>query len=96
MPEIALIVESPFVQYRSAAASIYGMHGVARAMAAEFGVEYLGISPSEVKKHATGSGRATKGDMAIHGKGEHESDAVHLLSCWQTRDFKVKPRKKSK
>jgi hypothetical protein len=96
MPETFLVVESPFVLYRSAAASIYGMHGVARALAAEFGVEFVQISPSEVKRHAVNT-RATKAEMIEWARSEgfgdvdeHEADALALLSCWQTRDFKVK------
>jgi Holliday junction resolvasome RuvABC endonuclease subunit len=104
MPETFLVVESPFVLYRSAAASIYGMHGVARALAAEFGVEFVQISPSEVKRHATGKAHATKEEVLqwamrwgkpidlgrTNVTSEHEADALALLSCWQTRDFKVK------
>jgi Holliday junction resolvasome RuvABC endonuclease subunit len=98
MPETVLVAESPFVQYRSAAASIYGMHGVARALAAEFGVEFVHVSPAEVKRHATGNARASKEEMIAWsgGRGEHESDARALLSCWETRDFKVKTKKRGR
>lgn len=98
MPKTVLVLEAAHARYPDAARALYGVEGICRGLASSLGVEVVRIQPSTTKKHATGSGRATKAEMRAWagGKGEHESDALALLRCWQTRDFSVPVRKKRK
>lgn len=105
MPSEVLVIEQPFVEHRSAVAALYGVAGIARGLAASMDVQVVLLSPSEVKRHWTGKAHATKEEMrraggpegyVAGGIGEHALDALAALSCYQCRDYSVKPAKKGK
>lgn len=60
-PELAVIESLP--PYGTASALLGLVHGVARLALAQHGVPFIYISPSALKKWATGSGRADKDAM---------------------------------
>lgn len=98
MPDRYLVVEAVHVRFLKAARSLYAMEGVARALAAEMGVEFISIRPTEIKMHATGSGKATKEEM-IRWAGvpnHNEADARAALACFLARDYKVPLKVKRK
>jgi hypothetical protein len=75
-----------------ATAVAYGLQGEVLAFAAEHGIETMPVHSSSLKKHATGSGRASKLDMieAARARGwnpedDNEADALHLLSYAEAR-----------
>lgn len=64
------------------------IQGVIKSFGENYGIEYAGYSPATIKKHATGKGNASKGDMikAAQEKfrdkfviDDDEADALHLL-----------------
>lgn len=60
-PELVVVESLP--PYGTASASLGLVHGVARLAFAQHGVPFIYISPSALKKWATGSGRADKDAM---------------------------------
>ena len=67
------------------------MQGVIIHWCEEHGVEYRGYSPTEIKRHATGSGRANKADMIAaavarvgHAIDDNQADALWLLDLART------------
>ena len=69
------------------------MQGVLKTLCEARKIEYRGYSPSEIKKHATGTGNANKRAMQgaalkRFGKacGDNEADALWLLDL-ATRDY---------
>jgi len=71
------------------------LQGVLKLWAEECGIEYRGYSPSEIKKHATGKGNASKSDMLAAARTpaqfvkwgvvawHDEADALWLLDLVQ-------------
>ena len=64
------------------------LQGAIKLWCEDLGVNYRGYSPSEIKKHATGKGNASKQDMADaskskpwakSGQDDNEVDALWLL-----------------
>jgi crossover junction endodeoxyribonuclease RuvC len=62
------------------------LQGVLKLWCEENGVEYRGYSPSEIKRHATTKGNASKADVFTaarrrwsHVKSDDEADAMWLL-----------------
>lgn len=64
------------------------MQGVIKHFCEEYGIEYTGVSPSEIKKHATGKGNANKKLMIAYAKArfpdteivdDNHADALHIL-----------------
>lgn len=101
MPSEVLVIEQPFVKHLPAAVALYAVAGIARALAASMGAECVLLSPADIKRHWTGKAHATKEEMAARhfppgwtDLGEHEIDAIAAMSCYQHRDYKVKPKKK--
>lgn len=60
------------------------MQGVIVSWCEEHGIEYRGYSPSEIKKHATGKGNASKCDMvkAAEAKFGPVEDDNHADALW--------------
>lgn len=65
------------------------LQGLIKSWCLKKGVEYIGYSPSEIKKHATGKGNANKGAMVNAAKekypnikimDDNHADALHILS----------------
>lgn len=77
------------------------IQGVLEAWCAENSIEYRGYSPSEIKKHATGSGNAKKAQMleaakaryGYQGDSDDEADAICLLhlAIEEYSAFVIKP-----
>lgn len=81
-----VVYERPFARGQAATRLLWGMAGVLEAKATEAGVPILDITPAEIKKWATGSGKADKTAMldaanllGYTGSNEHEADAWCLL-----------------
>ena len=81
--------------FRGAATEILvGLQTHAQAIAAEHGIESTPVHTGEVKKFATGSGRASKEDMIEAARtklgrppvDDNEADAV-LIALWAEREF---------
>ena len=81
------------------------IQGVIKAWCHEFGIEYRGYSPTEIKKHATGKGNTNKGGMIEAAKvkwplkfsrpkeelpDDNEVDALWILDfATKTYDIRV-------
>ncbi len=81
-----VVYERPFARGLHATRSLWGYAGVIEAIATKHGCAVLDILPSSIKKHATGSGRASKEDMIAWAKkthslklDEHAADALAVL-----------------
>jgi Holliday junction resolvasome RuvABC endonuclease subunit len=84
-PEL-IVYEQPFARGAAATRCLWGIAGIIEALAHNAGAACLCITPSEIKKWATGAGTADKDAMtlAAHcmgyaGENEHEADAWCLL-----------------
>jgi Holliday junction resolvasome RuvABC endonuclease subunit len=87
-------VESPFFhpKHPSGAVPLIELHGVFRLAAHDAEMAVHTVAPTELKKHATGRGNATKDDMLAHARwlrpttdfaSHDEADAVclwHLMT----------------
>ncbi len=94
-----VIFERPFCRGLHATRSLWGMAGVAEAETHGQGVTSLDIVPSTLKKWATGSGKASKGDMIVAATKlltgsyinvdlrEHEADAI-ILGLYAAENIK--------
>lgn len=94
-PIDAVVYERPFARGFHATRSLWGLAGILEAVAHDAGAAVLDITPSEIKKFATGSGRASKEDMILFasttgyaGDNEHEADAWCLLRMAETLKWK--------
>lgn len=85
-PEV-IAYEQAHLRGGAASEVIVGLIVILKKKCAEHGIEYTDRHTATIKKHATGSGRASKEDM-IHmakvkfGKSvvdDNEADALHLL-----------------
>lgn len=81
-----VVFERPFVRGQAATRMLWGMAGVLEAEATAAGMAVLDMTPSEIKKWATGKGSAGKPEMLVAarrlgytGDNEHEADAYCLL-----------------
>jgi Holliday junction resolvasome RuvABC endonuclease subunit len=82
-----VVVQSrPFARGEAATRMLWGMAGILEAAAHNAGCAILDFSDTEIKKWATGSGKATKEEMiaaaqrlGYAGDNEHEADAFCLL-----------------
>jgi Holliday junction resolvasome RuvABC endonuclease subunit len=77
------LIEAPTP--RSMTSVISGMvHGIVRVKLIELGVEYATVMPATLKKYATGSGAATKTDMAIAAlkRGDREFRNDNECDAW--------------
>jgi hypothetical protein len=82
-----IVVHSrPFVRGEAATRLLWGMAGILEATAHRAGCAVLDFSDTEIKKWATGSGKASKEEMicaaremGYTGDNEHEADAWCLL-----------------
>lgn len=82
----AIVYERPFARGQHATRALWGIAGILEAVATNAGWAVLDITPGEIKKFATGSGKAEKPAMiaaakkfGYKGTNEHEADAVCLL-----------------
>lgn len=78
--------ERPFARGAYATRSLWGMAGIIEAVATRRGCAVVDVTPTELKKFATGSGKADKSAMiaaarrlGYEGDNEHEADAWCLL-----------------
>ena len=63
------------------------LQGVIKLFCESNGIEFIGLSPSEIKKHATGKGNANKVAMVAAAKerfkieiiDDNHADALHIL-----------------
>lgn len=87
LPQKGIIVEQPWgLRGRQAQASVFGLTGVAAAVAEKYELAFNMYAPKQVKKY-TGYGAATKHDMKQWAKLEHgikvktddQADALALL-----------------
>lgn len=92
LPAKCLVIERPIGIQGRANDSLFGMLGIARALAWEAGVSFLPVAPMSAKKAATGSGKAKKEDVlawACERYGEvtsdDEADALAVLQYWLDR-----------
>lgn len=81
-----IVFERPFARGQAATRLLWGMAGQLESIAHDRGVAVLDMTPAEIKKWATGNGRAEKADMiaaaqrlGYTGDNEHEADAWCLL-----------------
>lgn len=81
-----IVFERPFARGQAATRLLWGMAGQLESIAHDRGCAVLDMTPAEIKKWATGSGRAEKSDMlaaakrlGYTGENEHEADAFCLL-----------------
>lgn len=81
-----LVYERPFARGQAATRLLWGMAGILEAAAHTYETAVLDITPSEIKKWSTGSGKADKDAMIVaakrlgyDGDNEHEADAYCLL-----------------
>ena len=81
----------PFARGAAATRLLWGMAGILEAAAHNAGCAVLDFTDGEIKKWATGSGKATKDDMiaaaqwlGYSGDNEHEADAWCLLHMAQS------------
>lgn len=87
LPGFDLIVHSqPFARGQAATRLLWGMAGILEAAAHNAGCAVLDATDSQIKKWATGSGKADKDMMLVAarelgytGDNEHEADAWCLL-----------------
>lgn len=82
----AVVYERPFARGFDATRCLWGIAGLIEACANAAGLPCLDMTPSEIKKHATGNAKASKEDMMFAamlkgypGDNEHEADAWLLL-----------------
>ena len=85
-PLTAITYEHAFRQQGHANELFHNMTGVLMQWCEHHGIEYDKINVSSIKRHATGSGKASKEDMkkAANDLGftvidDNEADAIHLL-----------------
>ncbi len=78
----AVFYERPFARGQHATRALWGYAGVLEAMATCFQIAIIEATPKEIKKFATGNGKAEKPDMILaaqvmgyDGDNEHEADA---------------------
>lgn len=79
-------VEAPFVhpKHMTGAMRLLELHGVFRAVCADAGIAVTTVTPSELKKWATGKGNATKTDMiaAAIARGLDEPQDDNEADAW--------------
>lgn len=93
LPTQVLVVERPQGLQGRAVDSLFGFLGVSRAVADEAGIAFLPVSPTQVKKAATGNGRASKVEVqdaveewfGIECETDDEADALAILKTWMDR-----------
>ena len=80
-------------------AHIYGgLLGIIHLVATAYGIPVIGAKPTEIKKHMTGRGGASKVEMIHAAKqklgrdvvDDNEADALALLDLALTRDYGMK------
>lgn len=98
-----VVYERPFARGMDATRSLWGVAGILEAVACQHGITCIDITPSEIKKHATGSGGASKEDMILFasctgyaGDNEHEADAWCLLRMAEATLKPVREKKGKK
>ncbi len=81
-----IVYERPFARGMDATRCLWGLAGVIEAVAFRHGLAVLDMTPADVKKFATTSGKGKKLDMLAAaqrmgyvGENEHEADAYCLL-----------------
>lgn len=81
-----VVHSQPFARGQAATRLLWGMAGILEAAAHDAGAAVMDWTDSEIKKWATGNGRASKDDMiaaasflGYNGDNEHEADAFCLL-----------------
>lgn len=103
-----VVYERPFARGQHATRSLWGQAGCLEAAAHGRGFPVLDVSPSEIKKFATGKGSASKDEMTaaagsiLAGLGqvlvapprEHEADAICGLFYALANVSKPEPKKR--
>jgi Holliday junction resolvasome RuvABC endonuclease subunit len=87
-----IVAEAVHVRFVKAAIPLLEMRGAVMGWCIHNDVKFVGdITPGMIKKHATGSGSATKADMietaqALYAyvKDDNHADALHLLNYYET------------
>jgi len=82
-----LYCERPAYAPGNSTTTLWSMLGVLNMRATQLGIPFVLKSPMTIKKHATGSGRASKGEVveaieSLHGRSvedHNEADALALL-----------------
>lgn len=95
-----IVYERPFARGQHATRSLWGVAGILEALAGAYSWPVIDYTPTEIKKHATGNGKAEKDDMILAasctgymGDNEHEADA---WCCMRFAEENIKPGKGAK
>lgn len=87
-----VVFEATHTRYMQAAASGFGFSAHIEAICSEHAVDYTAVQPGEVKKHATGNGRANKKQMLEAARArwngvsdDNEADALWILDYARER-----------
>lgn len=95
-----VVYERPFARGQAATRALWGLAGLLEGCAGAWELPCIDYTPSEIKKHAMGTGKAEKDDMILAasltgymGENEHEADAWCLLRLAEDNIKPAKPQK---
>lgn len=87
-----VVSEKGFSRHATTTQALFKVHGVAHLLCAIYGHGVVEMSPTTVKKHVSGNGKASKEQLAdavrgfirqeLHFKNDDESDAVAVVVAW--------------